>query len=97
MITDKKPKGPYYRQCHLVKLIETGTIEQTSWIPDKFAKIGGILKLRDEHGEWTDGWKVTTASSEKLPHSAILDWRKAIKEHLKRTGDSLPKETPDLL
>lgn len=73
-----------YTQCSLTR--KNSTI--VSWIPSKFAKIGQILKLKDEYDEWTDGWEVrgVGSSMEDPPDS-----HNAIKVHRKRTGDSLPK------
>ena len=70
-----------YCQCELMK----ENTRQVSWIPEKFAKLGKILKLK-ENGEWIDGWKVisvgTARDEDKLP-----DYRQLIKSHLKATGD----------
>jgi hypothetical protein len=40
----------------------TATECRTSWIPEVFAKVGNILKLRAKDGRWTDGWRVISAS-----------------------------------
>lgn len=45
-----------------VKHIE---VEQVSWIPSQFAKIGDILKIKDKNGDWQDGWIVKAVYSEK--------------------------------
>ena len=44
-----------YCQCVLTR----GPESQVTWIPDKFAKLGKTLKLKEEHG-WEDGWTVST-------------------------------------
>lgn len=49
----------YYRQCILRKYTTTGYMEQTSWIPEPYCKIGNILKLDNNNG-----WKVITAGME---------------------------------
>lgn len=85
-------KKVFYKQCHLVKTIPTGTKHQTSWIPEEFAKLNHIVKLRDEDGVWEDGWKVVTAGNHIVEESALPDWHKLIRGHHKATGDSLPKE-----
>jgi hypothetical protein len=41
----------FYRQCSLER---KGT-KTTSWIPEEFAKVGRVLRLKDE-----DGWVVTS-------------------------------------
>lgn len=79
-----------YNQCILEKIVPNGTQTQVSWIPKAFAIKNKVLKLRDpKFGDWEDGWKVTSVGTESddVPDSHI-----AIKEHRKRTGDSLPKK-----
>lgn len=73
------------------KTIPTGTVEQTSWIPDKFAVVGKVLKLRDEDGNWENGWIVKSAGN-RLEESQIPDYHSLIKGHRKMTGDSEPKK-----
>lgn len=51
-----------YRQCRLQKKIPNGVREQVSFIPEPFCREGKILKLRDEDGNWENGWKVIFAS-----------------------------------
>jgi hypothetical protein len=59
-----------------------------SWIPSKFAKVGGVVKLKDD-GKWTDGWVIQwTGSTGEIPEET----KKLIKDHRKATGDSLPKQ-----
>ena len=49
----------YYRQCCLQRG-KTNEVHWTtvSWIPEKFAKVGWTLQLKDRHGVWVDGWDV---------------------------------------
>jgi hypothetical protein len=77
-----------YRQCRLEKKTKSGKLCQTSYIPEKYAFVGNILKLREEDGNWVNGWKVISAGElrEETP-----DFHKDIKGHRKATGDSLPK------
>lgn len=79
-----------YVQCKLVK----GNIEQTSWIPKKFAVVGKGLKLKDEYDNWSYGWRVKAAFGE-VDEKHIPDWRKAVRGHRKSTGDSTPKVIDD--
>lgn len=47
-----------YTQCKLRK----DNLHQMSWIPSEFAKVGKVVKLRDEDdGKWDDGWIVEAA------------------------------------
>lgn len=84
-----KKKADSYRQCHLKRDIETGTVQQTSWIPSKFAKLGKVLDLKGDDDEWTHDWKVMSVSSVEVEDPP--DWRKAVRSHRKATGDSSPK------
>lgn len=79
-----------YKQCKLVKKTHQGQLETVSWIPDKFANIGGVIKLKNDDGEWDDGWVVMSASEDTVDEPP--DYRKSIRAHRNRTGDSLPKE-----
>lgn len=71
-----------YTQC----ILQKGSVQQTSFIPSKFARIGKCIKLKNEDG-WDNGWIVAeigqTISEKDVPNS-----HKAIKDHRKRTGDS---------
>jgi hypothetical protein len=66
-------------------------MQQTSWIPEQYAKVGKVLKLRDDNNVWTDGWVVQLASQTRLAEDMITDYHRDIKGHRKATGDSLPK------
>ena len=70
--------------------MQRGNSYTTSWIPNKFAKIGEFIKLKN-NGIWEDGWKVIEAFTMRS-RDALVDPRKAIKKHRERTGDSLPKK-----
>lgn len=53
-----------YTQCRLKKKTEAGSMHQMSWIPTEFAKVGKVIKLRDEDTDvWDDGWVVEAAYS----------------------------------
>jgi len=58
-----------HRQCKLQK----GITFQYSWIPEKFAKVGNYVRLKDD-----DGWKVvevfSTMDSKKVQERSI-DYR----------------------
>jgi hypothetical protein len=68
--------------------IHEGVMVTVSFIPEKFAKVGEVVKLKNEDGRWTDGWVV-----KRVGQSTTFDSKKAIRQHRKNTGDSLPKET----
>lgn len=33
---------------------------ETAFIPTKFAKLGKLLRLKQDDGKWDNGWKVTS-------------------------------------
>lgn len=43
-----------YKQC----LLKKESQELVTWIPEKFAKKNKFIKIKDELGEWTNGWKI---------------------------------------
>ena len=60
-----------YRQC----LLQRDGSRQTSWIPEKFAILGNVIRLKD--GDvWDDGWTVVEVGSDRKPWEKILDHRK---------------------
>ena len=46
---------------------ERGVLVTTSWIPEKFAKVGSIIDIK-ERGKWVNGWKVMTSGT-RMPVS----------------------------
>jgi len=57
-------KDVNYTQCKLKKKTQDGETHQMSWIPSEFAKVGKVLKLRDEGTDnWDNGWVVEAAYS----------------------------------
>jgi hypothetical protein len=79
-------KDVVYRQCRLRR----GNCHQTSWLPEKFAAVGKVLRLRNA-AHWEEGWLVEEVGSHRLPESQLPDWHREIKGHRKATGDSLPR------
>ena len=84
-------KNVYYRQCVLSRPTETGVMKQMSWIPERFATKSRPVKLRDDDGVWTDGWKVDRVGEIRLEEGELPDYHHEIKNHRKNTGDSQPK------
>ena len=73
-------KTEFYKQCILERRDNSSITRTISWIPEKFAIEGKILKLKD-YGAWTDGWKVVAAFSrtksglvEKMQHNSKDIW-----------------------
>lgn len=84
-------KKVYYRQCKMRKKhSETSYSEQVSYIPEEFAVMNKVLKLK-ENGEWDDGWVVIGVSSDRHADEEVPDYHQAIKAHRKATGDSQRK------
>ena len=53
-----------YVQCRLIKWVDpnddhNGFLITISWLPEKFAKVYNVLKLKNDDGTWSDGWQVT--------------------------------------
>lgn len=61
----------------------------TSWIPEKYAKVGKYVRLY-HNGKWHDGWKVTEVGDKKLQskdmttNSRIGDKRKCYDNNIYR-------------
>ena len=48
----------FFRQCRL-ELRSPGKVSsQVSWLPEKYAVKGKYLELKNEEGEWVNGWQV---------------------------------------
>jgi hypothetical protein len=66
----------FYRHCLLRRELGPGrTTETVSYIPEPFGRVGAVLKLRDGSGEWTDGWRVITASGLVRAEVAEAVWK----------------------
>jgi len=62
-----------YVQC----IMEKGNLQQTSWVPEKFAKMDKFLRLKDD-----DGWKVISVgakSEKKYVEDRSQDYKKTRK------------------
>ena len=57
------------RQCRLEKPIESGGQRMmVTWLPEKFAKVNDIVKLKNEDDEWIDGWKIVTVGDTRITY-----------------------------
>jgi hypothetical protein len=72
---------------------KNGSTLTTSYIPLQFAKIGKTLRLRNEQGRWVDGWVVEIVGHTIVDGDGVPNYRKAIRNHRKQTGDSLTRRT----
>jgi hypothetical protein len=54
--------------------IDDKTETTTSWIPEKFAIRGKVIKLENrETGEQTDGWKVIMVGSKRKESDEVIE------------------------
>lgn len=65
----------HYRQCELHRADDERT---TSWLPEKFAVMGKILRLRIV-GEWSDGWRVVKVGEDRLAEDKLPDVHKLLR------------------
>ncbi len=66
-------KEYFLKQCRLERKVPNGTATLVSYIPEQFAKLGKFVKLRNEEGEWTDGYKVVFASEGRMSSNSIVE------------------------
>lgn len=57
----------------------------------QFAKLGKMLRLKDDSERWVDGWIVECVGDVIVEVESVPDYRKAIRNHRKSTGDSTPR------
>ena len=80
-----------YVQCAMRRTIDGGSVRTTSYIPQQFAKLGRVLKLKDDLDRWIDGWVIECVGHVVVDAADAPDYRKAIRNHRKSTGDSQPR------
>ena len=85
-------KNTYYKQATMSRKAEESSTTQVSWIPEKWAKVDQVLKLKGDDDLWVDGWVVESVGETRLPENQLPDYRKMIRGHRKSTGDSQKKE-----
>lgn len=92
----------FYRQCVLKRkntiTASGGYIQQSAWIPEKYAKKGRFLKLKRKeneslvaqdstegpHMDWKDGWQVVSVGHRASEKQVRMYER----QHLKQRGES---------
>jgi hypothetical protein len=70
-----------YRQCHLVQPRAQAVVHYITWLPEAYAVLGGVVRLRLADGSWGEGWKVESVGPWTLPEELM---RKAERAHLKQ-------------
>ena len=68
----------YYRQCKLRR----GNSFTTTWIPEKYAKKGKYLKLKNDD-VWVDGWLVTEVGENRKPEELVKERSQDYKQQRK--------------
>jgi hypothetical protein len=76
-----------YRHCRPEKPTPTGTKHQVSYIPEPYCKVGEVLRLRNDAGEWEGGWVVTEASEDPSTHEEVNRASRAPTRH--RAGSDI--------
>lgn len=54
----------YYRQVEIKKKFESGYKMEVCWVPEKFAKVGNIIKIKI-NDNWDFDWQITQVFSRK--------------------------------
>ncbi len=85
------PRATNYVQCIMRREIAGGAVQTTSYIPQRFAKLGASLKLKDKNDVWIDGWVVQHVGDSILADEDVPNYRTAIRKHRRQTGDSDPR------
>jgi hypothetical protein len=60
-----------YRQCALEKREGKAVIKRVLWGPEKYAVLGKLVKVEEDNGEWSEGWRVVFVSKEVLPERYV--------------------------
>jgi hypothetical protein len=55
----------YMKQCVLRKSVESGHRHTTSWLPERYSKVGNIVQLKD-NDEWVGGWEIISVGDRKI-------------------------------
>jgi hypothetical protein len=74
-----------YRQCSLIQDRGRATCQYVTWLPEIFARLGDVVRLRQDDGSWSDGWKIDFVGPWKLSEEHM---RKASRAHLKQRNAS---------
>lgn len=74
------------KQCRLVRKHDDQAIDVlVSWIPDKFAKKGKLLKLKQNDGRWEQGWVVDHVYSQCMLYDEVKERSQDYKHHRKHS------------
>ena len=62
-----------YTQCILEKHENESRHTKTCWLPEKYAILNKIVKIKEGKNKWEDGWKIVEAYGSTNESSSILD------------------------
>ncbi len=74
-----------YIQCTVTKKLPSGVKTTSTFLPEKFAKLGKVLKLQDKNSEWEDGWVVESVGKDKYDSDYIRRQSREYLNHRKGT------------
>jgi len=70
-------EGRYEKSAWIQFSIEKGiSIEVlVSWIPADIAKVGNLVRLKDDLGKWTEGWRIIEVWSRRKGDAVEVAFR----------------------
>ena len=75
-----------YNLCELSRVVESGTQYTQGWLPVQFAKAGRVVKLKNAHGHWEDGWRVDSDGGTPRSESYLVGRARAHVGHARNDG-----------
>jgi len=78
-------KTYWMRQCRLCKKEDGQEVSTTSWIPEKYAKVGRSIKLKNNFNLWDYGWEVSEVFTRSM--SDMVDERSQDYKHQREASD----------
>lgn len=60
-----------YVQCDVEKKQGKVSRKRRLWGPEKHAILGKLVKVEEDNGEWTEGWRVIAVYDEVLPEKYV--------------------------
>jgi hypothetical protein len=61
-----------HTQCKLSKDEDGRVVNYTAWIPDDVAVVGRTVKLKEDDGTWSEGWRVDERYT-TLPYTVVAE------------------------
>lgn len=72
-----------YLQCEIKK----GRYKTFTWLPQKYAKVGIYIMLKEEFGKWSNGWKVINVYTAIEMDSETMEKRSQDYKHQREMSD----------